>query len=115
MISTTNAPLCLAISGSDAAGLTIAVALLSLLTDRPCRRDTALTGELTLTGRILPVGAVKEKVLAAHRAGVKSVIFPKKNEKNLEDIPDEIKRAVKIITVDEFKESLEAVFKATPH
>ncbi|MBC8431945.1 MAG: endopeptidase La [Desulfobacterales bacterium] len=83
------------------AGLTIAVALISLLIDRPCRRDTALTGELTLSGRLLPVSGVKEKVLAAHRAGVKSIIFPAKNKVDLKQIPAEIKKDLMIHTTDE--------------
>jgi ATP-dependent Lon protease len=93
------------------AGLTIAVALLSLITDRPCRRDTALTGELTLTGRILPVGGVKEKVLAAHRAGIKTVVFPIKNQANLRAIPEEIQNDLKIITIDELTEVVDQVLK----
>jgi ATP-dependent Lon protease len=93
------------------AGLTIAVALLSLITDRPCRRDMALTGELTLTGRILPVGGVKEKVLAAHRAGIKTVFFPIKNEANLRALPQEIQDDLKIITVDELTEVVDQVLK----
>ncbi len=93
------------------AGLTIAVALLSLITDRPCRRDTALTGELTLTGRILPVGGVKEKLLAAHRAGVKTVVFPSKNEANLREIPEEIQNDLEIITIDELNDVVDQVLK----
>jgi len=93
------------------AGLTIAVALLSLITNRPCRRDTALSGELTLTGRILPVGGVKEKVLAAHRAGIKTVVFPIKNEANLREIPKDIQKDLKIITIDELNEVVDQVLK----
>ena len=93
------------------AGLTIAVALLSLITDRPCRRDTALTGELTLTGRILPVGGVKEKLLAAHRAGVKTVVFPIKNEANLREIPEEIQNDLEIVTIDELNDVVDQVLK----
>ena len=93
------------------AGLTIAVALLSLITGRPCRRDTALSGELTLTGRILPVGGVKEKVLAAHRAGIKTVVFPKKNEANLRDIPEDIRKDVAILTIEELNEVVDQVLK----
>ena len=93
------------------AGLTIAVALLSLITDRPCRRDTALTGELTLTGRILPVGGVKEKLLAAHRAGVKTVVFPSKNEANLREIPEEIQNDLEIVTIDELNDVVDQVLK----
>jgi ATP-dependent Lon protease len=93
------------------AGLTIAVALLSLITERPCRRDTALSGELTLTGRILPVGGVKEKVLAALRAGIKTVVFPLKNEANLREIPDDIKQDIEIITIDELSQVVDQVLK----
>jgi ATP-dependent Lon protease len=96
------------------AGLTIAVALLSLITDRPCRRDTALTGELTLTGRILPVGGVKEKLLAAHRAGIKRVVFPIKNEANLRKIPAEIQNDLEITTIDELHEVVAQVLKQNP-
>lgn len=93
------------------AGLTIAVALISLLTERPCKRDTALTGEMTLSGRLLPVGGVKEKVLAAHRAGVKAVVFPAKNEADLKDIPDDIKKDLKIITTDKLMEIVDLVLE----
>jgi ATP-dependent Lon protease len=91
------------------AGLPIAIALISLLINRPCRRDTALTGELTLSGRILPVGGVKEKILAAHRAGVKSVVFPAKNKGDLNEIPPEVKEELKIITLDELGEIIDLV------
>jgi ATP-dependent Lon protease len=93
------------------AGLTIAVALISLLTERPCKRDVALTGELTLTGRILPVGGVKEKVLAAHRAGVKSVVFPAKNEADIKDISEDVKKDLNIITINELAEVIDLVLK----
>ncbi|MBW1694233.1 MAG: endopeptidase La, partial [Deltaproteobacteria bacterium] len=93
------------------AGLTIAVALISLLTDRPCRRDTALTGELTLSGRILPVGGIREKVLAAHRAGVKAVIFPARNEADIKDIPDDIKKDLTVHTTSELFDIIDLVLK----
>jgi ATP-dependent Lon protease len=93
------------------AGLTIAVALISLLTNRPCRRDVALTGELTLSGRILPVGGVKDKALAAHRAGVKCVVFPDRNDGDLREIPEEIKRNLEIITVNELIDIVDKVLK----
>jgi ATP-dependent Lon protease len=93
------------------AGLTIAIALISLVTGRPGRRDTALTGELTLSGRILPVGGVREKVLAAHRAGVKSVVFPSKNDADLSEIPDDIKKELNIITVSEVDEIVDSVLR----
>jgi ATP-dependent Lon protease len=93
------------------AGLTIAVALISLLTNRPSRRDVALTGELTLSGRILPVGGVKDKAMAAHRAGVKCVVFPDKNEADLREIPEEIKRNLEIITVSELVDIVDIVLR----
>jgi ATP-dependent Lon protease len=73
------------------AGVTIATALVSLLTGRKVRPDVGMTGEITLRGQILPVGGIKEKVLAAHRAGLKKVILPEQNEKDLEDVPDEVR------------------------
>ena len=96
------------------AGLTIAMALISLLTGRPCRRDTALTGELTLTGRILPVGGVREKILSAHRAGLTTVIFPARNEADLRDLPEEIKKNMKIVTTDEVAEIIDLVLRPGP-
>ena len=96
------------------AGVTIAIALISLLTNHPSRRDTALTGELTLTGRILPVGGVKEKILAAHRAGVTSVVFPARNEVDLKEIPDDIKKGMNIITADELGQIVDLVLSQEP-
>jgi len=93
------------------AGLPISIALVSLLTNRPSRRDMALTGEVTLSGRILPVGGVKEKVLAAHRAGVKTVVFPAKNEAEIKEIPDDIKKDLEIITMGELSEVVDLVLK----
>jgi ATP-dependent Lon protease len=71
----------------------------------------ALTGELTLSGRILPVGGVKEKVLAAHRAGVKSVVFPAKNEADIKDISEDVKKDLNIITINELAEVIDLVLK----
>jgi len=91
------------------AGLTIAVALISLITERSCKRNVALTGELTLSGRILPVGGVKEKALAAHRAGVTSVVFPDKNEADIRDIPEDIQKDLKILKINELDEIIDVV------
>ncbi|MBW2353365.1 MAG: endopeptidase La [Deltaproteobacteria bacterium] len=93
------------------AGLTIAVSLISLLTNRPTRRDVALTGELTLSGRILPVGGVKEKAMAAHRAGVKCVVFPAKNDADLRELPEDIRKDLEIVAVDEVDQIIDKVLR----
>jgi ATP-dependent Lon protease len=82
------------------AGITIATALISALTRRPARRDVAMTGEITLRGRVLPVGGLKEKALAAHRAGMKTFLAPAKNRKDLPDIPRDVQRDLGIVFVD---------------
>jgi ATP-dependent Lon protease len=86
------------------AGITIATALVSLLTGRPARCSVALTGELTLSGRLLPVGGVKEKILAARRAGVHTVLLPARNRENLRELGEEIRREMEIILVDSMTE-----------
>lgn len=88
------------------AGITIATALASALSGRPVRHDVAMTGEITLRGRVLAVGGIKEKVLAAHRAGVTTVIMPVENEKDLQDIPANIRRRVHIELVDHMDDVL---------
>ena len=88
------------------AGVTIAASLASLLSGRPVRSDVAMTGEITLRGKVLPVGGVKEKVLAARRAGIKTVILPRRNESDLEDIPEESRKEVEFIFVDTVDEAL---------
>jgi len=90
------------------AGVTMATALASLLTGRKVRDDVGMTGEITLRGQVLPVGGVKEKVLAAHRAGLKSVILPRQNEKDLEDVPDEVRASLKFVLA----ERVDDVFQA---
>ena len=90
------------------AGVTIATALASLLTERRVRDDVGMTGEITLRGQVLPVGGIKEKVLAAHRAGLKTVILPKQNEKDLDDVPEEVRKTLKFILA----ERVDDVFRA---
>ena len=90
------------------AGVTMATALASLYTKTPARSDTAMTGEITLTGLVLPVGGVKEKVLAARRAGLRRVILPKENEKDLRELPDNVREAMEFIFVERFEDALSA-------
>lgn len=89
------------------AGITIATALASALTGHPVRADVAMTGEITLRGRVLPVGGIKEKVLAAHRGGIRLVLLPAENEKDLEEIPSNIRRTLDIELVEHMDEVLE--------
>ena len=89
------------------AGITMLVALVSLLTDRPVRNDVAMTGEITLRGLVLPIGGVKEKVLAARRAGIRNIILPKMNEKDLEEVPESIKHNMKFKFIERVDEAIE--------
>jgi ATP-dependent Lon protease len=93
------------------AGVTIATALASLLTGRPVRADIGMTGEITLRGQVLPVGGIKEKVLAAHRAGLRTVILPKRNEKDLDDLPPEVRKQMAFILVDRAEEVFSAALR----
>jgi ATP-dependent Lon protease len=90
------------------AGVTMATALASLLTGRTVRSDLAMTGEITLRGQVLPVGGIKEKMLAAHRAGLKTVILPKRNEKDLDDLPEEVRQSMKFVLVDKVDQVFDA-------
>src|SRR5947208_4966295 len=89
------------------AGVTIATSLASLLTGRPVRPNVAMTGEITLRGKVLPVGGIKEKVLAARRAGVECVILPRRNETDLEDIPEDVRRSLQFRFVETMDEVLD--------
>ncbi|MBZ5591468.1 MAG: endopeptidase La [Acidobacteriia bacterium] len=90
------------------AGVTMASALASLYTEHPTRRDTAMTGEITLTGLVLPIGGVKEKVLAARRAGLRRIILPKENQKDLRELPDEVRSEMEFVFVERVKDVLAA-------
>ena len=86
------------------AGITMATAIASLLTDRPVRHTVGMTGEITLQGRVLPIGGLKQKVLAAHAAGLTTVILPERNRADLEDVPEEVREQMDfhpVMTIDE--------------
>ncbi len=89
----------------------MATALVSLISGRPVKADVGMTGEITLRGQVLPVGGIKEKVLAAHRAGLKTVILPKRNESDLEDLPDEVRKSMKFIFVETVDDVLKAALE----
>jgi ATP-dependent Lon protease len=93
----------------------MATAVVSVIADRPVRRDVAMTGEITLRGKVLPIGGLKEKLLAAHRAGIKTFILPEKNRKDLHEVPDEVKQSMELVMVNHIDEVLEkALLPSTP-
>lgn len=92
------------------AGITMATAMLSAITKTPVRADVAMTGEITLRGRVLPIGGLKEKTLAAKNAGIKTICVPKKNEKDIDEISPEIKKGLKIMFVEQMKDVLDVAF-----
>jgi ATP-dependent Lon protease len=96
------------------AGVAICTAIVSAFTGIPVRRDVAMTGEITLRGRVLPIGGLKEKLLAAHRGGIKTVVIPKDNEKDLPEIPDNVKRGLTIVSVTSVDEVLQAALTRMP-
>jgi ATP-dependent Lon protease len=93
------------------AGITIATALVSLLSGKPVRPEVGMTGEITLRGQVLPIGGVKEKVLAAHRAGLRTVILPKHNQGDLDDLPKEVREDIRFVFVDTVDEVLQAALE----
>ena len=94
------------------AGITIVTALVSALTNRPIRRDVGMTGEVTLRGKVLPIGGLKEKSLSAHRAGIRTIILPYDNERDLEDIPESIREELEFHLVKDVKEVLSLALEA---
>jgi ATP-dependent Lon protease len=90
------------------AGVTMATALVSLISGRKVKPQVGMTGEITLRGQVMPIGGVKEKILAAHRNGLRTVILPKQNEQDLDDVPDEVRESMKFV----FAESVEDVLSA---
>ena len=90
------------------AGITMATALASRITGRPVRSDTAMTGEITLAGRVLPIGGLKEKALAAQRAEIERIIIPRRNEPDIDDIPEHLRKRITFIPVDTVAEVLDA-------
>jgi ATP-dependent Lon protease len=91
----------------------MATAIVSLLSNRPVHRNIAMTGEITLRGEVLPVGGIKEKVLAAHRAGIRTIVLPRLNERDLEDINRELRRSIHFVVVDNVSEVLDAAIKTS--
>jgi ATP-dependent Lon protease len=96
------------------AGITMFTSLVSLLTGIRVRHDVAMTGEISLRGRVLPIGGVKEKTLAAHRAGIKRVILPERNKADLEDVPQEIRDELEFVLVHRLDEVLESALEMPP-
>jgi ATP-dependent Lon protease len=97
------------------AGVTMATALVSLLSGRPVRPDLAMTGEISLSGRVLPVGGIKEKVLAAHRAGIRTIVLPRRNEKNLlEDVPAAVRQSLSVHLADTIRDVLAVALEPSP-
>jgi len=96
------------------AGITVLTAMASILTGRPVRDDVAMTGEITLRGRVLPIGGIKEKVLGAHRAGLRRVILPRRNEADLDDIPADLRKQMQFVMVEAIDEVLREALMRRP-
>src|SRR6185369_13488324 len=95
------------------AGIAMTTSLVSLLTGRPIKENLAMTGEITLRGKVLPIGGVKDKVLAAHRAGIRTIILPRRNERDIDDIPEEVRHELTFVFADHMEEVLGAAL--SPH
>src|ERR1700692_4102546 len=96
------------------AGVAMFMALVSLMTDRTIRSDTAMTGEISLRGLVLPVGGIKEKIIAAHRAGIKRVMLPARNRKDFEDIPEEARRELEFVWLERVDDAVTAGLEPKP-
>ncbi len=96
------------------AGVTMATAMVSALTGIPVRKDVAMTGEITLRGRVLPIGGLKSKILAAHRSGARIVILPQKNEKDLREIPEDVRKQLKLVIAETMDQVLDAALRRKP-
>jgi ATP-dependent Lon protease len=94
------------------AGVTMSVALVSLMTEKPVKPDVAMTGEITLRGKILPIGGVKEKVMASKRAGIKKILLPEKNKANLEEISDRVKKGMQFVFIDTIDDAIAAALES---
>ena len=95
------------------AGIAMASAVVSALSKRPVRNDVAMTGEITISGRVLPIGGLKEKILGAVRAGIKDIVIPRDNEADLEDLPEEVRRAIHVSPVESLGEALAVTLRDT--
>jgi ATP-dependent Lon protease len=93
------------------AGITMATTLISALTKNPVRKDVAMTGEITLRGNVLPVGGIKEKVLAARRSGIRTILLPEANRKNLEEIPKALRKDLRLEFVEDVREVFRLAFR----
>jgi ATP-dependent Lon protease len=96
------------------AGIAMATSVVSALTNTRVKREVGMTGEITLRGRAMEIGGVKEKAIAAHRAGLKTVIFPKNNKKDMEEVPDRVRKDIKFVFVDHLDDVLKVAFKSSP-
>jgi len=94
------------------AGITMVTALISLLREEPVREDVGMTGELTLTGKVLPIGGVKEKFIAGKRSGLKTLIFPKDNQRDYDELPVYVKKGMKVVFVEHYDEVFREAFRS---